>query len=382
MSAPPEGCPAHILAQAAQERLAFFSSKMVAHPRLKAVHEAVMQVLRQPAGASLLFVFGPTGVGKTTLRLRIEQQLWAEAVAASDGPLGQVPIVGVEAQAPESGSFNWKDYYTRALRALHDPLVHDKLDYGIRGVRQDHQGKLILGPSVVVSELRSALEQALAHRRPLAVLVDEAQHLKKMTSGRRVLDQMDTIKSLASTTQTLHILVGTYDLLGLTHLSGQLSRRSSEIHFGRYRYEDPVEQQQFLRVLYTFQSYLPLAEPPDLVGRAEYCYERCLGCVGVLKTWLTQALAVALSEGSQTLTSAMLERTALPARNLVHMARELVDGEARVGEGERPMGEVRSLLGLEQPRSAAGTRRVAGSKGARSVGQRKAQRDPVGEVAP
>jgi hypothetical protein len=72
MSAPPEGCPVHILAQSAPERLAFFSSKMVAHPRLKAVHEAVMHVLRQPAGASLLFVFGPTGVGKTTLRLRIE----------------------------------------------------------------------------------------------------------------------------------------------------------------------------------------------------------------------------------------------------------------------------------------------------------------------
>jgi len=355
---------------------------MVAHPRLKAVHEAVMQVLRQPAGTTLLFVFGPTGVGKTTLRLRIEQQLWAEAAAASDRPLGRVPIVGVEAQAPESGSFSWKDYYTRALRALHDPLVHDKFDYGIRGVRQDPQGKLILGPSVVVSELRSALEQALAYRRPLAVLVDEAQHLKKMASGRRVLDQMDTIKSLANTTQTLHILIGTYDLLGLTHLSGQLSRRSGEIHFGRYHYEDPVEQQQFLRVLYTFQGYLPLAEPPDLVARAEYLYERCLGCVGVLKTWLTQALAVALNEERPTLTSAMLERTALPARNLVHMARELVDGEAWAEDGERPMGEVRSLLGLEQPRPAEGAKRVARSKGAQSVGQRKPQRDPVGEVAP
>lgn len=381
MSTPPEGCPAHILTQPAAERLTYFATKMVAHPRLKAVHEAVMQVLRQPAGATLLFVFGPTGVGKTTLRLRIEQQLWAEA-SAGTAPLGRIPIVGVEAQAPESGSFNWKDYYSRALHALHDPLIQDKIDYGIRGVRQDPQGKLILGPSVVVSELRSAVEQALAHRRPLAVLVDEAQHLKKMSSGRRVLDQMDTIKSLASTTQTLHILVGTYDLLGLTHLSGQLSRRSGEIHFGRYRYEDPVEQQQFLRVLYTFQGYLPLSEAPDLVGRAEYFYERCLGCVGVLKTWLTQALAAALSEEQHTLTHAVLERTALPVRNLVHMARELVDGEARVAGGERQMGEVRSLLGLEPAAGAGTAKRSPGSKVSRTVGERKPHRDPVGEVGP
>lgn len=381
MSTTHEGCPAQILMQPAAERLAYFSTKMVAHPRLKAVHEAVMQVLRHPAGATLLFVFGPTGVGKTTLRLRIEQQLWAEA-SVGDAPLGRIPIVGVEAQAPESGSFNWKDYYVRALHALHDPLMQDKIDYGIRGMRHDPQGKLILGPSVVVSELRSALEQALAHRRPLAVLVDEAQHLKKMTSGRRVVDQMDTIKSLSSTTQTLHILVGTYDLLGLTHLSGQLSRRSSEIHFGRYRYDDPAEQQQFLRVLYTFQGYLPLPEAPDLVGRAEYCYERCLGCVGVLKTWLTQALATALREEQHTLTPAILERTALPVRNLVHMARELVDGEAQVAGGERQLGEVRSLLGMEPATGAGSAKRSPRTKTVRPVGQRTPQRDPIGEVEP
>ncbi len=382
MSASPEGFPADILTQPAAERLAFFTNRMVAHPRLKAVHEAVLQVLRQPASTALLVVFGPTGVGKTTLRLRLEQQLWAEAVAASAGPLEQVPIVGVEAQAPESGSFNWKDYYRRALRALHDPVVYQKIDYGIRGVRQDGAGRLILGPTVVVAELRSALEQAIAHRRPLAVLVDEAQHLKKMASGRRVLDQMDTIKSLANTTQTLHILLGTYDLLGLSQLSGQLSRRSDELHFGRYHYDDPIEQQQFRRVLYTFQGLLPLAEAPDLAGRAEYCYERCLGCVGVLKTWLTQALAAALREGQPTLTPALLERTALPTRQLVQMARELVDGEARVAGGERQMSEVRSLLGLE-PAAPAGTAKPAtGARAARSVGQRKPQRDPVGEVNP
>lgn len=376
-----EGCPAHILAQPAAERLAYFTTRMVAHPRLKAVHEAVLQVLRQPASTALLVVFGPTGVGKTTLRLRLEHQLWAEAVAASAGPLEHVPIVGVEAQAPESGSFNWKDYYRRALRALHDPVVYQKIDYGIRGVRQDSEGRLILGPNVVVTELRSALEQALAHRRPLAVLVDEAQHLKKMASGRRVLDQMDTIKSLANTTQTLHILLGTYDILGLTQLSGQLSRRSEEIHFGRYHYDDPVEQQQFRRVLYTFQGLLPLPDAPDLVGRAEYCYERCLGCVGVLKTWLTQALAAALNEGLQTLTPAILERTALPTRHLVQMARELVDGEARVAGGEGQMSEVRSLLGLEPTSSTGTTKPATGTRAARPVGQRKPHRDPVGEVA-
>jgi len=375
----PEGFPAQLLTQPAADRLAYFTTKMVAHPRLKEVHQAVMQALRQPAGAALVFVFGPTGVGKTTLRRRIEQQLWDEfAPTQADHP-GQLPIVGVEAQAPESGSFNWKEYYTRTVHALHDPLVGDKIDYSIRGMRQNSAGRLVIGPSVVVAELRSAVEQAIAHRKPAAVLVDEAQHLKKITSGRRLLDQMDTLKSLASTTQTLHILIGTYELLGLTHLSGQLSRRSCEIHFARYRYDDLTDQQMFVRVVYTFQRHLPLVDAPDLVGLAEYLYERCVGCVGVLKTWLTQALAVALAEDAHTLTRAVLDRTALPTRNLVRMARELADGEALLRERDEQLGDVRALLAMEAAGARAARSTVA--RRPRPVGQRKPTRDPVGEAS-
>ena len=58
-----------------------------------------------------------------------------------------------------------------------------------------------------------------------------------MTSGRRLLDQMDNLKSLANMTNTVHVLIGTYDLLGLMNSSAQLSRRSIEIHFPRYHAE-------------------------------------------------------------------------------------------------------------------------------------------------
>jgi len=380
MTTPTEGFPAHLLTQPAADRLAYFTTKMVGHPRLKEVHQAVMQAMRQSAGAALFFVFGPTGVGKTTLRQRIEQQVLAEFLPTHAAQPGRVPIVGIEALAPESGSFNWKDYYMRALRALHEPLVTDKIDYGIRGMRHNSAGQLVIGPSVVVAELRQALEQSLRHRQPTAVLIDEAQHLKKMTSGRRLLDQMDTLKSLASTTQTLHILIGTYEVLGLTHLSGQLSRRSSEIHFARYRFDDPADRQMFLRVVYTFQRHLPLADEPDLVSRAEYLYERCVGCVGVLKTWLTQALAAALAEDAPTLTQPLLERWVLPTRNLLRMAREIADGEALLRERDEQAGDLRTFLGMDATPGASLSRGRPSARSARPVGQRKPTRDPVGEV--
>ena len=85
------------------------------------------------------------------------------------------------------------------------------------------------------SEYHHAVERALRFRRPVAVLIDEAQHLARMGSGRRLSDQLDVIKSIANCTGTVHVLLGTYELLAFRNLSAQLSRRSIDIHFPRYR---------------------------------------------------------------------------------------------------------------------------------------------------
>jgi hypothetical protein len=54
-------------------------------------------------------------------------------------------------------------------------------------------------PSKAVgTEYRYAVEQAVRYRRPVAIMIDEAQHLGKIPSGRRLLDQLDVVKSIAN----------------------------------------------------------------------------------------------------------------------------------------------------------------------------------------
>ncbi len=45
---------------------------------------------------------------------------------------------------------------------------------------------------------------------------------------------------------------------------------------------------------------MPVEETPNLIPYWEYCYERTLGCIGILKNWLTRALKDALDEGTNT----------------------------------------------------------------------------------
>jgi predicted AAA+ superfamily ATPase len=71
----PAGFPRELLDRPASDRLAYFRSYTIAHPRLQTVSDALRRAIQELAGRSLILVIGPTGVGKTTLRLRIEQEL-------------------------------------------------------------------------------------------------------------------------------------------------------------------------------------------------------------------------------------------------------------------------------------------------------------------
>jgi Cdc6-like AAA superfamily ATPase len=262
-STSPKGFPRELLMQPIGTRLHYFETKVVAHQRLKEVHAALLHAIRHPAGASLIFVFGPTGVGKTTLRQRIEKQLLEDAADDQTTNPGHIPVIALEAASPDSGNFSWKDYYTRALIALDEPMLEEKITYEVHGFHRDAQGQLVIERNLTIPDLRRVLETCLMYRRPRAFIVDEAQHFKKMASGRRLLDQMDNLKSLAGMTDTIHVLIGTYELLGLTNLSAQLSRRSMEIHFPRYHADNSEDLREFKKLLRTLQCHLPLAQEPD-----------------------------------------------------------------------------------------------------------------------
>ena len=367
--------PLELLSQSTDARLKYFQEKVVAHPHLKETHQRLWQAIQQPTGTSLIFVFGPTGVGKTTLRCRLEQQLWEAGRAAIERDPGHIPVVGLEVAVADADSFRWRDYYKRALIALDEPMIDRKiLPAPIASERAELRDS---GRYKVTAELRWALEQALRHRRPAAFVVDEAQHFKRIASGRRLLDQMDTLKSLANLSGTTHVLIGTYELLAFAHLSAQLDRRSYEIHFPRYHIDIPEEMLAFKRVLLTFQRHLPLTGEPDLVAQAEYFYEHSLGCVGVLKDWLTRALAATLEDGQETLTQATLERQALPTRKLLRMAREIREGEDTLIADGRAQTELRSLLGMPIESAEQQTPRSS-----RKVGKRNPVRDLVGQHEP
>jgi AAA domain len=384
--------PRELLDQPKEARLDYFKAYTVAHPLLDQVDHAVSNALREPAGALLIFVFGPTGVGKTTLLAHIEKRLMEQALPRMAQDQNHVPVIRLDAVAPALQQFRWADYYQRALMALREPLIDHKIDYHARQPVFSEKRNMFVSPRTRsranVDELRLAFELALKYRQPRAVLLDEAQHLAKLARGSRLLDQLDHLKSLAVMSQTVHVLAGTYDLLVLRNLSAQLSRRSIDVHFPRYRVTDKDERQAFQKILLTFQRHLPLEEPPDLVHQWKYCYARTVGCVGMLKDWLTKALDEALETGAKTITPAELAQHAVSVERCDQMITDSEEGEKLLAHDAKADERLLIRLGLKQRRgirtnseSQEGNTTESNGTTPRSldsrVGQRAPSRDPV-----
>ena len=204
---------------------------------------------------------------------------------------GIIPFCSLEVPQNSKSVFDWKDLYNRLLDELKEPHVEKKVS---------NSTSFPVPPQEIMSkprrkseaDLRRALEQCMKYRGTGILVFDEAQHFSSVAGGDQLLRQLDVIKSLASLTKALIILIGTYDVRNFVKLSGQLARRITPVHFRRYNADDRAEREAFLRVLKSFEDALPFKAQPSLGSNWKYFYDGCLGCVGVLRDWLDRAIDI------------------------------------------------------------------------------------------
>jgi DNA polymerase III delta prime subunit len=329
-------------------KLTHFKEYAVSHPQLLQVDKVLMQAIQEPAGFAHVLIYGPSGVGKTTMIRQISRRLNETLPAATTdrssyrhGSSESVPLLLIETRPPDGGAFNRADYYRTALKLLGEPFYERRLLVDIdteQTIEKKGRGRSKATQFNDSPELRHALEAAMAKRGVRAVILDEAQHLMKIgsgASGGKLLDQLDWIKSMTNVTGVLHILIGTYELLNFRNLSGQASRRGLDLHFPRYLFQHEQDRQDFQGVLLALLKQVPLTtDLPALMQHWFYFYERSIGCIGVLKDWLIRAVAAAIRDGSDTLTQGRLEEHALSLSQCERMALDAIEGEQTLGYSE------------------------------------------------
>lgn len=368
-------------------RLQAFKDFRVKHPRLEEMDRTLTQAIAGHRSYTLLALYGPSGVGKSTVMQRVASRCRAE-----EPDRNIVPVVVVQASPEDIGASARLDYYRQILAqlrghvAVEDRVKHLPLFTDLR--RKSHDPAEWL-------DLREAVVYALELLQVKAVFVDEAQHLMYVDTPHRPAAQLDWLKALTNRTNVLHVLVGNFALYDFCHLNGQAARRMRDLHFPRYHLDTQADCEAFVSALRSFLERVPLAvDVPNLLAQWRWFGEWSLGCIGVLFDWIMDTVDALFQEGATTFTIEALTRHALQADQRLRMEMEARTGEHKVARAKAQSEQDLQQL-LEQPTMPpnVGTARSGAKDGAPAAASagttrdtpahskpaRAASRDPVGE---
>jgi len=322
--------PFEPLPEARQALLDRFKNYAVWHPRLVQVQTHVLDTIWEPADVVYVVVCGPSGVGKSKLAEVLARRLNTPK-SASNGHFPRRALL-MNTRPPDGELFHRTNFYQKGLELLGKTTFDRHITVDVTTAehlveKKRPRGKVPAYPDN--PEVRDAYEKELRLQALRTVILDEAQHLIQSGDGKQPKDQLNWIKSMATETGVLHVLIGTYDVLPFCNLDGQMARRGSEFHFARYHMEDENDCQAFRNAFLSLLTQIPLEVDHDgLLQRWWYFFEGSIGCIGILKQWLVRALYRALREESQELTRAHLEKSVLPDAKWERMRADARSGEA------------------------------------------------------
>lgn len=330
-----------------EEKKTQFRNAAIRHRLLEQTDRTIMRAIREPAGFAFLLVHGPTGVGKSKMIEVLTERIngpthsppvlpvasWSQQTGVT-----QIPLLQIEARPPDGSAFHRAYYYRTLLSLMGERTYQQHIHVDIHAEADLPKRRKVTGKAAQFNdqpELREAAEDALRRHGVRVIIVDEAHHMMYTDNGGPTVtlqNQLEWLKSMSNTTQVLHVLVGTYDLLNFGTLNGQISRRSLPVHFPRYQLQREEDCLEFQAALLALLQKVPLHCDAEAFTREYwlYFYECSIGCIGVLKDWLLRAVCTALDEGQDRLTLDWIQDHAPLVDQYRQMALDATEGEQKL----------------------------------------------------
>ncbi len=369
---------------ALESRLAALQQYKIKHASLEKMDILLMNAIEEHTSYSILALYGPSGVGKSTVMKRIAERCREEEPDSS-----VVPVVVVQASPEDIGRASRLDFYRQVLHQLRGHVaVRDRI-LNLHLARE--RGKKSTDPAEWL-EMRDAVSYALDLLRVKAVCIDEAQHLMQADAAHKPSIQLDWLKSLTNRSNLLYILVGNFSLYDFCHLNGQLARRVREEQFCRYHLENQADAVEFTSALKALLEQIPLqVDIPEMLTHWKWFGEWSIGCIGILSDWVVETAATLCRAGETVLTLESLAKHALKPAQRLKLETEARTGEFKIEEAkkesehelQRLLGRPSMILGSSphHPSLSNGATRREPPSSSRSSSriERTAYRDPVGE---
>ncbi|WP_422448481.1 MULTISPECIES: TniB family NTP-binding protein [unclassified Endozoicomonas] len=352
------------------DRVEFFADKQIKHQILSQAYDELLMKAKKIGGVEFIEMVGPTGAGKSCAARKFVEDKLAESQESMKNDPRMVPVISVQCPASIGGKFAWDPLLKSILRTGGDALI-DSGSYALEfseGVSQKEISKLLLKDNKV-SDLVEVIQNFLFQRQVRYLIIDEAQHIiDACRTPLEALQCMELLKSLASLSGCIIVLVGTYRLLRFGETSAQLGRRSEIIELGPYHRGSQKDLDHFAYALDGLLARYPIRFSDALFDKVSEIHLGCCGCIGILKDWLTKTLYRTLESGGDYVSVKSLMDNRMDPRELNRVAAEIKMGKdyfSRV-----------TMFDVEDMLLGGGTQ-IHKKSGPRGV-QRKPSHDPVG----
>lgn len=384
-----------LLKGTAEERLAHFSKKIVAHTHLSDASNLAKDNIECAPHGQIVALIGPTEVGTTVLGrslCRFYQSYWPTP-QVTGYPTSMVHSIGI--QAPSSSGRIDEGYWKRLLKLMltigGDILIDKKLYVPPAEFQLQHSIPPNLLGKQDIDTLQSATLAMLCARHTNVVVINQAERLFPENDKAGCIRSQQMLRDLAAQSQTRFVLVSNYRILKTTCVGGDFLQRNHIVHMRRYDHLDAEEWIDFNSTLDELLGHIPSQRRLERLSEdgAKKLYFNSLGCIGTLKNTLTMGVCHAFRTNEK-ITEALLLRFGKPNVTAAGLAKEAVQGERMLMDTDAK--DIERILDRNwTPDEDADSLAKGGAKAlakydgrklpspvVRRIGERKPTRDPVG----
>ena len=287
-------------------------AKIYGHSNFAGPREELKRALENPTRGRFIFVIGPSGVGKTTVRHALVRSMFANCALWG---AGRIPYIEVFALLDQNAYFNSKSFAESLMYQLVKPSVkwlrdaddlcnpaYLTVDAEVRracaGLRN------VPLPNIPEPKLWSQFRQFADERDLWLAAIDQAH---AMCTNHRDKSPADHILNLMSILEqdTLNILLsGVHSTANLWIDRPEVRVRSTVIWMPPYSHDRKQDRDPFLKLLRTLGEGYTFSKPTLLYTMAAELMAASGGIFGVLKKILLDAKSRAESAGRLTITKA------------------------------------------------------------------------------
>jgi hypothetical protein len=305
--------------------------KLVQHPAYIGPRKRLRMALDQHRPGHMVFIIGPSGVGKTTMRRSVMQEMFGNPACWGRG---RVPVVETFATLPHGAYFSSRQLAVSILHELHAPTLAWLLEGGnIKDeIKAEIREELVIAASEWETLKRKRqtegdywgiVQRSLMARGCKYVSIDQVTALLVNHRDKSPADHTLHLMALAEATGVMFVMTGVHKATQLWSINSELRRRVTTVWVPPYSDRRPEDKAPFLCLLMSLTIRYQLSRADLLIRMSADILAATGGVFAEVVELLARADTAARQEGGDRILKRHIESSYYGTEDLKNLWRDI-----------------------------------------------------------